>query len=80
MEQQSVPWERAGVNRDMWVAARTMAVAIRETVRLALDPSENEALPSDHRRLGEYADALVSAVDNGDPETVAMLLRRAHQE
>jgi hypothetical protein len=71
------PWDRAGVDRETWFAARVMAVAIRETVRLALDPSENEALPSDHRRLGEYADDLVTAVENGDPETVAMLLRRA---
>ncbi|OLC22228.1 MAG: hypothetical protein AUH33_00225 [Chloroflexi bacterium 13_1_40CM_68_21] len=72
------PWDRAGVDRDAWYAARMMAVAIRETVRLALDPtSDNEASPHDHERLGEYADELVSAVENGDPETVAMLLRRA---
>ena len=71
------PWDRAGVDRETWFAARMLAAAIRETVRLALDPSENEALPSDHRRLGEYADDLVTAVENGDPDTVAMLLRRA---
>jgi hypothetical protein len=54
-----------------------IAVAIRETARLALAPTEmNEALPSDHKRLGEYADRLVSAVEDGDPETVAMLLPR----
>src|SRR5919198_5282354 len=71
------PWDRAGVDRETWYAARMMAAAIRETVRLALDPSENEALPSDHRRLGEYADDLVSAVESGDPETVRMLVRRS---
>lgn len=71
------PWDRAGVDREAWYAARMMAAAIRETVRLALDPTaDNEASPSDHRRLGEYADDLVSAVENGDPETIAMLLRR----
>lgn len=71
------PWDRAGVSRETWYAVRMMAVAIRETARLALDPTErNEALPSDHERLGEYADRLVSAVEDGDPETVAMLLRR----
>jgi hypothetical protein len=54
-----------------------MAMAFRETARLALAPTEkNEALPLDHQRLGEYADRLVSAVEDGDPETVAMLLRR----
>ena len=54
-----------------------MAMAFRETARLALDPTDrNEALPSDYERLGEYADRLVSAVEDGDPETVAMLLRR----
>jgi hypothetical protein len=53
-----------------------MAVAIRETARLPIDPTENEALPADHERLAEYADRLVSAVEDGDPETVAMLLRR----
>ena len=46
------------------------------SVRLSLDPSENEALPSDHQRLGEYADDLVKLVERGDPETIAMLLRR----
>lgn len=71
------PWDRAGVDRETWYAARMMAAAIRETVRLALDPTDtNEVLPSDHERLGEYADDLVSAVESGDPETVAMLLRR----
>jgi hypothetical protein len=71
------PWNRAGVDRETWYAARMKAVAIRETARLALDPTErNEALPSDHERLGDYADRLVSAVEDGDPETVAMLLRR----
>jgi len=70
------PWDRAGVDRETWYAARMMAVAIRETARLALASTEqNEALPSDHERLGEYADRLVSAVEDGDPETVAMLLR-----
>jgi hypothetical protein len=73
----SGPWNRAGVDRETWYAARMKAVAIRETARLALDPTErNEALPSDHERLGDYADRLVSAVEDGDPETVAMLLRR----
>lgn len=78
MEQTSSgPWDRAGVDRETWYAARMMAAAFRETVRLALAPAdESEALPSDHERLGEYADDLVSAVENGDPETVAMLLRR----
>jgi hypothetical protein len=71
------PWDRAGVDRETWYAVRMMAVAIREMVRLPIDPNEkNEALPSDHERLGEYADRLVSAVEDGDPETVAMLLRR----
>jgi hypothetical protein len=71
------PWDRAGVSRETWYAARMMAAAIRETARLALAPTEkNEALPSDHQRLGEYADRLVSAVEDGDPETVAMLVRR----
>jgi hypothetical protein len=71
------PWDRAGVDRETWYAARMMAVAIRETARLALAPTEmNEALPSDHKRLGEYADRLVSAVEDGDPETLAMLLPR----
>ncbi|MGH2471396.1 MAG: hypothetical protein ACRDG6_03195 [Candidatus Limnocylindria bacterium] len=71
------PWDRAGVDRETWYTARMMAAAIRETARLALAPTEkNEALPSDHERLGEYADRLVSAVEDGDPETVAMLLRR----
>jgi hypothetical protein len=53
-----------------------IAAAIQETVRLALDPEQNEASPDDHERLGQYADDLVSAVEKGDPETVAMLLRR----
>jgi hypothetical protein len=71
------PWDRAGVDRETWYAARMMAVAIRETARLSLDSTdENEALPADHERLGAYADDLVAAVENGDPETVAMLLRR----
>jgi len=71
------PWERAGVDRETWYAVRMMAVAIRETARLPIDPTEkNEALPADHERLCEYADRLVSAVEDGDPETVAMLLRR----
>jgi len=71
------PWDRAGVDRDTWNAVRMMAVAIRETARLPIDPSEkDEALPADHQRLGEYAERLVSAVEDGDPETVAMLLRR----
>ena len=72
----SGPWDRAGVDREAWFAARVLAAAIRETVRLALDPTA-EASPSDHERLGQYADDLVSAVEKGDPETVAMLLRRA---
>jgi hypothetical protein len=70
------PWDRAGVDRETWYAARMIATAIQETVRLALDPNQNEASPDDHERLGEYADKLVSAVDDGDPETIAMLLRR----
>jgi hypothetical protein len=71
------PWDRAGVDRETWYAVRMMAVAIRETVRLPIDPTEkNEALPADHQRLGEYGDRLVSAVEDGDPETIAMLLRR----
>ena len=71
------PWNRAGVDRETWNAVRMMAIAIRETARLPIDPTEkNEALPADHERLGEYADRLVSAVEDGDPETVAMLLRR----
>lgn len=71
------PWDRAGVDRETWFAARTMAAAIRETVRLALDPADlNEASSADHERLGQYADDLVHAVENGDPETIAMLLRR----
>lgn len=71
------PWDRAGVDRETWYAARMIAVAIQETVRLALDPTDhNEASPADHERLGEYADNLLSAVERGDPETVAMLLRR----
>lgn len=71
------PWDRAGVDRETWYAVRMMAVAIRETARLPIDPAEkDEALPADHERLGEYADQLVSAVEDGDPETVAMLLRR----
>jgi antitoxin component of RelBE/YafQ-DinJ toxin-antitoxin module len=71
------PWERAGVDRETWRAVRMMAVAIRETARLPIDPTErNEALPADHQRLNEYADRLVSAVEDGDPEIVAMLLRR----
>jgi hypothetical protein len=54
-----------------------MAVAIRETARLPIEPTQkNEVLPADHQRLAEYADRLVSAVEAGDPETVAMLLRR----
>lgn len=71
------PWDRAGVDRETWYAARMMAAAIRETVRLSLAPTESEASPADHRRLGIYADGLLTAVENGDPETVAMLLRRA---
>ena len=71
------PWDRAGVDRETWNAVRMMAIAIRETARLPIDPTvKNEALPADHERLGEYADHLVSAVEDGDPETVAMLLRR----
>ena len=71
------PWDRAGVDRETWNAVRMMAVAIRETARLQIDPKEtSEVLPADHRRLGEYADRLVSAVEDGDPEIVAMLLRR----
>jgi hypothetical protein len=65
------------VDRETWYAVRMMAVAIRETVRLPIDPiAKSEVLPADHERLGEYADRLVSAVEDGDPETVAMLLRR----
>jgi len=71
------PWDRAGVDRETWYAVRMMAAAIRETARLPIDQTEkNEALPADHERLGEYADRLVRAVEDGDPETVAMLLRR----
>jgi hypothetical protein len=71
------PWDRAGVDRETWYAVRMMAAAIRETARLPIDPTEkDQPLPADHERLGEYADRLVSAVENGDPETVAMLLRR----
>jgi hypothetical protein len=71
------PWDRAGVDRETWYAARMMAVAIRETARLALDPTaKNEASSADHERLGAYADRLVSAVEDGDPEIIAMLLRR----
>ena len=71
------PWDRAGVDRETWNAVRMMAIAIRETARLPIDPTlKNEALPADHQRLNEYADRLVSAVEDGDPETVAMLLRR----
>ena len=71
------PWDRAGVDRETWYAVRMKALAIRESARLPIDPTEkDEALPADHERLGEYADRLVLAVDDGDPETVAMLLRR----
>ena len=71
------PWDRAGVDRETWYAVRMMAVAIRETARLPIGPSgDSEELPADHERLGEFADRLVSAVEAGDPETVAMLLRR----
>ena len=71
------PWDRAGVDRETWYAVRMMAAAIRETARLPIGQTEkNEALPADHERLGEYADRLVRAVEDGDPETVAMLLRR----
>jgi hypothetical protein len=71
------PWDRAGVDRETWNAVRMMAIAIRETARLPIAPTvKDEALPSDHERLGEYADRLVLAVEDGDPETVAMLLRR----
>jgi hypothetical protein len=71
------PWDRAGVDRETWYAARIMAVAIRETARLPIAPTEtNEVVPADHERLADYAEHLVSAVENGDPETVAMLLRR----
>jgi hypothetical protein len=70
------PWERAGIDRETWYAARMMAAAIRDTARLALAPETDEASHDDHERLGEYADRLVSAVEDGDPETIAMLLRR----
>jgi hypothetical protein len=71
------PWDRAGVDRETWYAVRMMAVAIRETARLPIHPTvKDDALPADHERLVEYADHLVSAVEDGDPETVAMLLRR----
>ena len=71
------PWDRAGVDRETWYAVRMMAAAIRETARLPIDPTEkNEVIPADHERLGDYADRLVKAVEAGDPETVAMLLRR----
>ena len=43
---------------------------------LALADCEELSVAVDHERLGEYADRLVSAVEHGDPETVAMLLRR----
>ena len=70
------PWDRAGVDRETWRAARMKAAAIRETARLALAPADlNEASPADHQRLGEYADSLLLAVENGDPETIAMLVR-----
>ena len=65
------------MDRENWYAARRMAVALRETVHMALDPSSNEASSADHQRLEDYADELLSAVEKGDPETVAMLLRRA---
>jgi hypothetical protein len=71
------PWDRAGVDRETWYAVRMMAAAVRETARLPIHPAaKDEVVPADHERLGEYADQLVSAVEDGDPETVAMLLRR----
>jgi len=78
MEQRGgAPWDRAGVDRQTWAVAHTMAVALRETARLALAPADyNEASPDDHRLLEEYAELLVRAVEGGDPEIVAMLLRR----
>ena len=65
------------MDRETWYAVRMMAVAIRETARLPIRPTEHgDELPADHERLCEYAEELVRAVENGDPETVAMLLRR----
>ena len=74
------PWERAGVDRETWYAVRMMAMAIRETARLPIDPTaKDEALPADHERLGEYADRLLSARPLLGPATPATGLRRARR-
>ena len=77
----SGPWNRAGVDPETWRDAHTRAVALRETTRLTLAAADdNEASPDDHDLLCAYADILVRAVEHGDPEIVAMLLRRASRQ
>ena len=66
---------------ETWRDAHTKAVALRETTRLTLAAADdNEASPDDHELLCAYADILVRAVEHGDPEIVAMLLRRAPRQ
>src|SRR2546428_3604967 len=65
------PWDRAGVDRETWYAARMLAVAIRETARLPIDPTQNsEALPAHHERPAENAARLKAAGVHGGPQNL----------
>ncbi len=72
------PWERAEVSHEEWVAARMRAAALERSAQRALDEIGAEHPDrSERARLLRFAQDLVRGVEDGDPETISLLLRRA---
>ncbi len=70
------PWDRAKVSHEEWVAARMKAAALERSAQRALDEiGADHPDRAERTRLLRFARELVRGVEEGDPETVALLLR-----
>lgn len=70
------PWVRANVSHEEWVATRMKAAALERSAQRALDEiGADHPDRAERTRLLRFAQALVRDVEEGDPETVSLLLR-----
>lgn len=70
------PWTRAGVTHEEWVGARMKAAALERSAQRALDEIGASHPDREERtRLLRFARDVVRAVEEGDAETVALVLR-----
>lgn len=71
------PWARAGVTHEEWVGARMKAAALERSAQRALDEiGASHPDRGERTRLLRFAQDVIRAVEEGDPETVAIVLRQ----